>query len=259
MPEKIESIKNVDSAPTEGSDNLVTSNGVYEAINSVNDNIESSINAIKDELSSDMSDLNTNINELTESLDENTTQINDILTDYATKDYVNKEISNISIPESGLNESEVKTIIEGYNYLAEGSSLLTINGEEWIQGGNYTIDVGESEVSIEDSLNSQSTTSALSANQGYILNNKISDLNSNISSLPNGVNVLSTSGGTVSLESLTATNPFGVVIVPHGTEVTFSNSNVLNMVNSDTSDGAYDVYCVMYANDNYFVNMSVYN
>lgn len=107
-------------------------------------------------------------------------------------------------------------------------------------------------ISVVDNLTSTSTTSALSANQGKVLNDKITELSK-------GVTILSTTGGTISVSSLNDSNPFGVVIVPHGTTVTFTGSNIHSMIAEDEYDGSYDMYCVMYANGNYFVNMGVYN
>ena len=51
-------------------------------------------------------------------------------------------------------------------------------------------------------------------------------------------------------------NNFGIIIANHGVKVTFTTGLISEF---DTSDGDYDVYCIMYIDGKIFINMSVYS
>lgn len=75
----------------------------------------------------------------------------------------------------------------------------------------------------------------------------------------NGGPGYTTVGGSYNLSNLgyTEDNPFGVIIVSHGTSVSFTGAHMQSTL--DESDGSYDVYCIMYVNKMFLVNMCVYN
>lgn len=333
LPWAVNVLENTDSTPTNNSNNLVTSNGVYDAIKSAENTLNNTINNVQKDLTGDINKIKEDVKNLS------------------------GDIGGIT---SGLNEDEVRNIVEGYEYLSEGDTLVTVNGVEWVAGGSYTIasegetpdlsgyatttdlknvsdrvsdlevffetndednlinkwheivdfldategdtldsilstyatqgyvddaikqaqlegeDVDLSEYvkqndlnstlinyakttdipTIENNLTSTSITNALSANQGRILNENISSLEEDISQLQSA-NVLATSDGTYTLSELCGDNLFGVIIVPHGSNVKFTDANMMCAI--DDSDGNYDVYCIMNANGKYLVNMAVYN
>ena len=299
LPECTDKIENADNIPTDNSANLVLSGGVYNAIKNVSNDLDAfktnvpNTYVTKDEL--DSKGYLTDAESITHSELENELKKYSLkeeipsLNGYATESWVkdqnylttHQDISNLASKTEVANaintsktytDTEIAKLSNVYdtkgtaqnlvnelninNYVSKSELTEELNKMQYATKADLDEYVKESElpegISVVDNLTSTSTTSALSANQGKVLNDKITELSK-------GVTILSTTGGTISVSSLNDSNPFGVVIVPHGTTVTFTGSNIHSMIAEDESDGSYDMYCVMYANGNYFVNMGVYN
>ena len=75
-----------------------------------------------------------------------------------------------------------QTNTQAVDYIKNKPSFKTINNEPIVGNGNITTTGSGASVTVEDKLNSTNTTTALSANQGRILNetkqNVIQDLDS---------------------------------------------------------------------------------
>ena len=98
------------------------------------------------------------------------TYVDSKTTDYS--DLTNKPSINGTTLEGNVNLSTPEQLDAKQDTLVSGNNIKTINGESILGSGNITIQGGEGGGTVIDSLDSTSATSALSANQGRILNER---------------------------------------------------------------------------------------
>ncbi len=100
---------------------------------------------------------------------------------FANTSFNQSDIVNILIDDGLILDNYVKTNT-GYQYAVNGpvdKSLedgLQVHGKIYLNGAEFTGGGGGSNVNVVDNLTSTSTTSALSANQGRVLNQKIEEI-----------------------------------------------------------------------------------
>lgn len=94
----------------------------------------------------------------------------------------NSTVSELSTKVNGIdsrvseNNSQITSLkTSKQDTLVSGENIATINGADLTNGGNITISGGDP-TPVVDNLESYSTTSALSANQGRVLDGKITEL-----------------------------------------------------------------------------------
>lgn len=96
----------------------------------------------------------------------------DIQIESSAKVEVDTELSDTS--ENAIANSTVSRALAGkQERLMDGVNIKTINGQNVLGRGNITIEGGGSSVEVVDSLDSEDTTAALSANQGRVLKEMI--------------------------------------------------------------------------------------
>lgn len=88
---------------------------------------------------------------------------------------VDTELSDTS--ENAIaNKTVSRALADKQERLMDGVNIKTINGQNVLGRGNITIEGGGSSVEVVDSLDSEDTTAALSANQGRVLKEMIEEL-----------------------------------------------------------------------------------
>lgn len=262
LPVCVNKVDNADSIPTINSNNLVISGGVY-----------TSIQNIKNELNNSISDINNNISNNKQEL----SKLNNEL----------KKYSLTSIIDSKLSEKQD---------LLSSDDFATINGESvW---GNKNISISLDGYVTETSLNNKgyATTSWVESNyvnnlkldevlkpylkyipdeyitedelnkMSYATKSELNELKTEVESIASGLKEASSVGApgwkyisadtTCTPSGYTNQNNFGIIIANHGVKVTFTTGLISEF---DTSDGDYDVYCIMYIDGKIFINMSVYS
>ena len=203
------------------------------------------------------------------------------LTGYATQDWVksqkyltqHQDISKLASKDevtTALTNAKNYTNTEigklSSVYETKGTAQNLVNG---LNIGNY---VSKTELTEElkhylKNVPNEYITEEELNNMQYATKADIREVESLIATMDGGLKKASvnggpgytTVGGSYNLANLgyTEDKPFGVIIVSHGTNVSFTGAHMQSTL--DESDGSYDVYCIMYVNKMFLVNMCVYN
>lgn len=296
LPVCVNKVDNADSIPTINSNNLVISGGVYTSIQNIKNELNNSISDINNNISNNKQELSNSIKTVSDSLKEYVL-LSDLdkrgyLTDAecVTHTELNNELkkySLTSIIDSKLSEKQD---------LLSSDDFATINGESvW---GNKNISISLDGYVTETSLNNKgyATTSWIESNyvnnlkldevlkpylkyipdeyitedelnkMSYATKSELNELKTEVESIASGLKEASSVGApgwkyisadtTCTPSGYTNQNNFGIIIANHGVKVTFTTGLISEF---DTSDGDYDVYCIMYIDGKIFINMSVYS
>lgn len=301
IPECVSKIENADEAPVNGSKNLVLSNGVYNSVKKVSDDLGtfktnvSNTYVTKTELE--------NKGYLTDKECVTHTELTNELKPYALKTEIptnNNELENGAGYLTGITSEQVVAAL-GYtpynstnpNSYITAAALQTYATQDWVKSQkyltqhqdisklaskdevttaltnakNYTnTEIGKLSSVYETKGTAQNLINGLNIGN-YATKADIDEIEALIGSMASGLKKASvnggpgytTVGGSYNLSNLgyTEDNPFGVIIVSHGTSVSFTGAHMQSTL--DESDGSYDVYCIMYVNKMFLVNMCVYN
>lgn len=219
LPVCVNKVDNADSIPTINSNNLVISGGVY-----------TSIQNIKNELNNSISDINNNISNNKQELSNSIKTVSDSLKEYVLLSDLDKR--GYLTDAECVTHTELNEVLKPY---------LKYIPDEYI---------------TEDELNKMS----------YATKSELNELKTEVESIASGLKEASSVGApgwkyisadtTCTPSGYTNQNNFGIIIANHGVKVTFTTGLISEF---DTSDGDYDVYCIMYIDGKIFINMSVYS
>lgn len=101
--------------------------------------------------------------------------------DPSVQDKINDNESSQQV-QADWNQTNTQAV----DYIKNKPSFKTINNEPIVGNGNITITGSGTSVTVEDKLNSTNTTTALSANQGRILNETKQDIIQDLDSIRQG-------------------------------------------------------------------------
>lgn len=276
LPECIKKIDNADPIPTNNSNNLVISGGVYTSIQNV-----------KNELNNSISDINNNISNNNQELSNSIKTVSDSLSEYVLLSELDKRgylteaesLTHTELINELKNYSTTSVIddkLSGKQNILSSDDFATINGESvW---GNKNISISLDGYVTETSLNNKgyATTSWVESKNyinedklnkmSYATKDELNELKTSIETISGGLNEATSVGApgwkyissdtTCTPSGYTNQNNFGIIIANHGVKVTFTTGLISEF---DTSDGDYDVYCIMYIDGKIFINMSVYS
>ena len=254
LPVCVNKVDNAASIPTINSNNLVISGGVYTSIQNIKNELNNSISDINNNISNNKQELSNSIKTVSDSLREYV-----LLSDLDKRGYLtDAECVTHTELNNELKKYSLTSIID--SKLSEKQDLLssddfaTINGESvW---GNKNISISLDGYITEDELNKMS----------YATKSELNELKTEVESIASGLKEASSVGApgwkyisadtTCTPSGYTNQNNFGIIIANHGVKVTFTTGLISEF---DTSDGDYDVYCIMYIDGKIFINMSVYS
>lgn len=282
LPKMADKIESIQTSISESS-NLVTSKAVYDFVLSNVGNTNSTIDSVKRNLdaeiaglktadasiNSEISSLKTKDSELQTSLDSLENAVNNInipdVSGFATKNELSEYAKSSSIP------TKVSQLANDAGYLTQHQDLSgkqdVISDLDSIRSGANkgatALQSVPSEYVTEDELNSKNYATKSDVNG---INSQITDINNKINALSCGLSQADTAGGpgytvittdqSFTLSGYSESNPYGVIIATNNSSATFTNA--IKMVIDDESVGDYKIYCIMYADGKYFVNMAVY-
>lgn len=260
-------------------------------LDTVKKNLDAEIAGLKTadaSINSDISSLKTKDEGLQTSLDSLKTTVDNIVipdvSGFATKDELSayakassvptqvSQLSNdsgylTSVPDEYITESELNS--KGYltqHQDISGKQDVISDLDSIRSGANKgatALQSVPSEYVTEEELNAKdfATKSDVTG-----VNSQITDINNKINAFSHGLNKASTAGGpgytvitsnqSFTLSGYSESNPYGVIIATNNSVATFTNA--IKMVVDDESVGNYKIYCIMYADGKYFVNMAVY-
>lgn len=294
IPDVVSKVESADSTPTKDSSDLITSGAVYSAIDSIEipslDNYatktevstaEQNAKDYSDSLAGNYDAAGAATTALTDAKSYTDTKIGAIsipsLDGYATEEWVegkgyltsHQDISNLatkaeveavsSTLDNYYNKDEVDAKIAdagsidltGYYTKTETDSKISeaMDGVLKYEGDG---DISVEDFALKDDTATKTELQAL-ANQVAALTAGLSEAST--LGAPGWKRV--TENSTVTLSGYTDEDNFGVIIVPMENTVTFTNGYMIN--NTDDSDGLYKVYCIMYVDGMYFINMGIYS
>ena len=187
--------------------------------------------------------------------------------EYITESELNSKGYLTSIPGEYVTESE----LNNKGYLTQHQDISgkqdVISDLDSIRSGANkgatALQAVPSEYVTEEELNAKDFATKSDVDG---VNSQITDINNKINAFSHGLNKASTAGGpgytvitnnqNFTLSGYSESNPYGVIIATNNSVATFTNA--IKMVVDDESVGNYKIYCIMYADDKYFVNMAVY-
>lgn len=287
LPKMADKIETIQTSISESS-NLVTSKAVYDFVLSNIGNTNSTLDTVKKNLDAEIAGLKTadaSINSDISSL--KTTVDNIVIPDvsgFATKDELSayakassvptqvSQLSNdsgylISVPDEYITESELNS--KGYltqHQDISGKQDVISDLDSIRSGANKgatALQAVPSEYVTEEELNAKDFATKSDVDG---VNSQITDINNKINAFSHGLNRASIAGGpgytvitsnqSFTLSGYSESNPYGVIIATNNSVATFTNA--IKMVVDDESVGSYKIYCIMYADGKYFVNMAVY-
>ena len=268
LPKMADKIETIQTSISESS-NLVTSKAVYDFVLSNIGDTNSVLDAVKKNLDAEIAGLKTadvSINSDISSL--KTTVDNIVIPDvsgFATKDELSAYAKASSIP------TRVSQLSNDSGYLTQHQDISgkqdVISDLDSIRSGANkgatALQSIPSEYVTEEELNAKDFATKSDVNG---VNSQITDINNKINAFSHGLNKSSTAGGpgytvitsnqSFTLSGYSESNPYGVIIATNNSVATFTNA--IKMVVDDESAGNYKIYCIMYADGKYFVNMAVY-
>lgn len=268
LPKIADKIETIQTSISESS-NLVTSKAVYDFVLSNIGDTNSTLDAVKKNLDAEISGLKTSDASINSDISSLRTTVDNIVipdvSGFATKDELSAYAKASSIP------TQVSQLSNDSGYLTQHQD---ISGKQDVIGDLDSIRSGAnkgatalqfvpSEYVTEDELNAKDFATKSDVNG---VNSQITDINNKINAFSHGLNKASTAGGpgytvitsnqSFTLSGYSESNPYGVIIATNNSVATFTNA--IKMVVDDESVGSYKIYCIMYADGKYFVNMAVY-
>lgn len=156
-----------DSAPTAGSKNPVTSDGIKKAIGAVNDDVV--------DLSQSVGDVKDNLNNLAATVGSNTTQIGQLQTDVESieSSLANKKDRQPELNFAGSVTKTVKSITQDAN----GVINVEYENIDFVRGdSNVEIKSEDNSVNVVESTNSQTNTKTYDLSVADSIKSKIKDI-----------------------------------------------------------------------------------
>ena len=156
-----------DAAPTAGSNNPVTSDGIKKAIGAVNDDVV--------DLSQSVGDVKDNLNNLAATVGSNTTQIGQLQTDVESieSSLTNKKDRQSELNFAGSATKTVKSITQDTN----GVINVEYENIDFVRGdSNVEIKSEDNSVNVAESTDSQTNTKTFDISVADSVKSKIKDI-----------------------------------------------------------------------------------